>query len=149
MEVWSTFILSQRENKNMHINANAMNGRKKKTRTGSRKWFAHHHTRMPTYTHTSSQASSKVPPGGAVVGSVAAAADWVRLKRAVMTELVNSRWKGSISLCAAVCLTCQQGDNFIHITCRQYQRQTNAKQCLPVAGPRTLGSARLSSSPLA
>lgn len=46
--------------------------------------------RAPPHTHASPDASCKLGPGGDVAGD-SAAADWARLKRRVMRELVNSR----------------------------------------------------------
>lgn len=63
----------------------------------------------------------------------------------VMRGLVNSRWNGSISLCAAACLTCQPGDNFIHVTCRRIK---NPDKCQAVSLSRRFTRAASKSSPL-
>lgn len=96
-------------------------------------FFSSTHTKPQTHTltHNPLSALCKLPPGGALVCNVAAV-DWVCLKCSVMRELVNSRWKGSISLCAAVCLTCQWGDNFIHITCRHIKQMPSSVSELQV-----------------
>lgn len=99
------------------------------------------HTRTHTLTHNPLWASSKLPPGGALVGSVAAA-DWVCLK--CSDEIAGKQHMKRPHLCVCQCQSHLPAGWLLHPhQMPPYQRPINAKQCLQAAGSHTLSLTHL------